>query len=499
MTRSSAAYLKSLNDNRSVFLNGKAVENVTTHPAYQQAAKSIANLYDFQGAPENLERMTYQSPKTGSRVGRMWQLPTNYEELVNRREALTTWAETHYGFMGRSPDHVASTLAGFYMGSHVYAQHGSERVAAVEQYYEYARDNDLYISYVIIDPQGDRSKSRSENGNADLTVSICDEDSEGITIKGAKMLGTGAVLSDEVLVSTLRPMNKGEEKWAFTAVLPINIKGLKLLSRRSYEESTTSLFDYPLSKRFDENDALLYFDEVKVPWHRVFVNGNIETQFAQWHNTPAHSYQNYQAEIRLTVKLRFLVGLAKRIAEMTGAIKFPQVVEKLGYVSSQLQVIEAFVYAMETKGWNFGAYYLPNKELLYASQVQSQRLYPKVIDTVRDLAGGGMIMLPSSIEDFYDSEVAELIGKTQYSPAASSEERVKFFKLAWDAIGSEFGSRHTQYEMFYSGPRVVTTGMAFRTFQWERTTDLVDDCLRSYESPSSTSLTSVVPPTREIN
>ncbi|HAU11522.1 MAG TPA: 4-hydroxyphenylacetate 3-monooxygenase, partial [Gammaproteobacteria bacterium] len=307
------------------------------------------------------------------------------------------------------------------------------------------------------------------------------------------------VLSDEVLVSTLRPMNKGEEKWAFTAVLPINVKGLKLLSRRSYEESTTSLFDYPLSKRFDENDALLYFDEVKVPWHRVFVNGNIETQFAQWHNTPAHSYQNYQAEIRLTVKLRFLVGLAKRIAEMTGAIKFPQVVEKLGYVSSQLQVIEAFVYAMETKGWNFGAYYLPNKELLYASQVQSQRLYPKVIDTVRDLAGGGMIMLPSSIEDFHDSEVAELIGKTQYSPAASSEERVKFFKLAWDAIGSEFGSRHTQYEMFYSGPRVVTTGMAFRTFQWERTTDLVDDCLRSYESPSSTSLTSVVPPTRGIN
>ena len=304
MTRSSAAYLKSLNDNRSVFLNGKAIENVTTHPAYQQAAKSIANLYDFQGAPENLERMTYQSPKTGNRVGRMWQLPTNYEELVNRREALTTWAETHYGFMGRSPDHVASTLAGFYMGSHVYAQHGSERVAAVEQYYEYARDNDLYISYVIIDPQGDRSKSRSENGNADLTVSICDEDSEGITIKGAKMLGTGAVLSDEVLVSTLRPMNKGEEKWAFTAVLPINVKGLKLLSRRSYEESTTSLFDYPLSKRFDENDALLYFDEVKVPWHRVFVNGNIDTQFAQWHNTPAHSYQNYQAEIRLTVKLQ---------------------------------------------------------------------------------------------------------------------------------------------------------------------------------------------------
>ena len=121
---------------------------------------------------------------------------------------------------------------------------------------------------------------------------------------------------------------------------------------------------------------------------------------------------------------------------MTGAIKFPQIIEKLGWVSSQLQVIEAFVYAMEVKGWRFGEYYLPNKELLYASQVQSQNLYPKIIETLRDLAGGGMIMLPSSIADFDAPEIAELIGKTQYSPAASSEERVKFFKLAWDAIVS---------------------------------------------------------------
>ncbi|MEE2805257.1 MAG: 4-hydroxyphenylacetate 3-hydroxylase N-terminal domain-containing protein [Pseudomonadota bacterium] len=487
MARTGAAYLDSLIDERAVFLDGERVEKITTHPAFQQAARSIAALYDFHSAAENLQKMTYRSPKTGEQVNRMWQLPTNYNELVNRREALTSWAETHFGFMGRSPDHVASTLSAFYMGSDIYKQHGNDRAAAVREYYEYARDNDLYVSYVIIDPQGDRSKSRSESGNADLTVSICDQDNEGITIKGAKMLGTGAVLSDEVLVSTLRPMNKGEERWAFTAVLPMQSPGLKLLSRRSYEAAATSLFDYPLSKRFDENDALLYFDEVKVPWERVFVCRDIETQFAQWHSTPAHSYQNYQSEIRLTVKLRFLVGLAKRIAEMTGAIKFPQIIEKLGWVSSQLQVIEAFVYAMEVKGWRFGEYYLPNKELLYASQVQSQNLYPKIIETLRDLAGGGMIMLPSSIADFEAPEIAELIGKTQYSPAASSEERVKFFKLAWDAIGSEFGSRHTQYEMFYSGSSVVTTGMAFRTFEWERTTNLVDDCLNSYQTPTSRS------------
>ena len=483
MARTGSQFLRNLDDGRAVYLDGKRVERVTDHPAFQNAARSVARLYDVQNEPGNRERMTFASPKTGERVNRMWQLPTSYEELVLRREALVAWAETHFGFMGRSPDHVASTLSAFYMGSALYEAHGAARAAAVRDYYEYARDRDLYLSYVIIDPQGDRSKSRGEGGNADLTVSVCDEDAEGITLRGAKMLGTGAVLSDEILVSTLRPMKEDEGKWAFTAMLPMNAPGLKILSRRSYEAAATSEFDYPLSARFDENDALIYFDEVKVPWERVFVNGDIRTQFAQWHDTPAHSYQNYQAEIRLMVKLRFLVGLARRITETTASINFPQVVETLGELTSQLQVIEAFVSAMEVKGWRYGPYYLPDRELVYASQVQSQALYPKIIHTLRELAGGGMIMLPSSVADFADPELASLIARSQYSPAVDSTGRVKLFKMAWDAVGSEFGSRHTQYEMFYSGPRVVTTGMAFRTFDWDRATSLVDRCLARYDLP----------------
>lgn len=483
MQRTGSSYTDGLDDGRRIFLDGKPIERVAEHPAYRNAVKSIAGLYDFQARSENQERMTFVSPATGDRVSRMWQLPRSYEDLVYRRGALVAWAETHFGFMGRSPDHVASTIAAFYMGSEVYAPHGAARVDAVREYYEFARDRDLYLSYVIIDPQGDRSKSRSEEGNADLTVSVCDEDSDGITLKGAKMLGTGAVLSDEVLVSTLRPMKDGEEKWAFTAMLPINANGLKILSRRSYEQSATSRFDYPLSTRFDENDAIIYFDEVKVPWERVFVNGDIQVQYAQWHGTPAHSYQNYQAEIRLMVKLRFLVGLARRITETIGTINFPQVTETLGALSSELKVIEAFVQAMELKGWRYGEYYLPDRELLYASQVQSQQLYPRVVQVLRELSGGGVIMLPSSASDFDEPDVASIVDRTQYSPATDSRGRVKLFKLVWDAIGSEFASRHTQYEMFYSGPRVVTTGMAYRTFDWASADELVQRCLDSYPTP----------------
>jgi 4-hydroxyphenylacetate 3-monooxygenase len=86
-----------------------------------------------------------------------------------------------------------------------------------------------------------------------------------------------------------------------------------------------SRFDNPLSSQFDENDAVLYFDDVKVPWERVFVNQDIEMTLQQFHGTPAHVLQNYQCQIRLLVKLRFLAGIAQRIAEANGIVGFPQV------------------------------------------------------------------------------------------------------------------------------------------------------------------------------
>jgi 4-hydroxyphenylacetate 3-monooxygenase len=119
--------------------------------------------------------------------------------------------------------------------------------------------------------------------------------------------------------------------------------------------------------------------------------------------------------------------------------------------------------------------------MLYASQVLTQQLYPKVIQTLRDLAGGNMIMLPSGIEDLADPEIAGYVLSAQGSGARTPEERVKFFKLAWDAVGSEFGSRHTQYEMFYAGAGFVTKGHSFRTYDWDAATAMVERMLGSYE------------------
>jgi len=479
MPKSGGDHLASLRDGRSIYIDGARVEDPTSCRAFRNVASSVKRLYDFANSPANRDLMTFET-ETGGRANRIWQLPASYADLLERRKALEAWTALHAGFLGRAPDHVASCISGMRMGLPVFEGYDPARAKALESYYRYARDNDLYLTYVIINPQADRSKGAAEQADPFLTASVVDRDVEGITVRGAKMLATGGVVANEVLVATLQPLQRGEERYALSFAVPMNAKGLKMLSRKSYEAASGSIFDNPLASRYDENDSVLFFDDVKVPWDRVFVDGSIEMCQKQFHATPAHVYQNYQAMIRLKVKLQFLVGIAQRITATNGITQFPQVREILGQLAAEAAMVDAFVNAMEAKGTQVGPYYVPDRHMLYSAQVLTQQVYPKVLNSLRELAGGGMIMLPSSVADFANPEIAALIEKTQQSPAASSRDRVKFYKLAWDAVGSEFGSRHHQYEMFYAGATFVTKGHSFRTYDWEGATGLVQTMLDSY-------------------
>jgi 4-hydroxyphenylacetate 3-monooxygenase len=479
-------HIQSLRDGRTVYIDGKLVGDVTTHPAYRNAVASAALLYDYQSRPENLELMTFLPaglPAAGGRrVNRCWQMPRDYDQLVRRRKALQAWAQVSYGFMGRSPDHVASALIGQVMGLDVFQRHDPARAKALADYADYAIRNDLFLTYVIVNPQADRSKNWGEQAE-DLVAQIVDEDSSGLTIRGAKMLGTSSIMANEVLVANLQPLKPGEEALAFCCALPMNTAGLRVLSRKSYEAHAVSVFDNPLSARFDENDALLYFDNVKVPWERVFVHRDVDMCRAQFHDTPGHVLQNYQAQIRLSVKIRFLVGLAYRITEAIGTTNMPQVREQLGALAANAGMVDAMLAGMEAAGSMRGEYYLPNRHMLYAAQVVTQDLYPRLINLIRDLAGGSLIMLPSSFRDWANPKLAPILRKTQRSTSFDPESKVKLLKAAWDAIGSEFGSRHTQYEMFYAGARFVTTGHSYRTFDWGAARGMVDHLLSTYELP----------------
>jgi 4-hydroxyphenylacetate 3-monooxygenase len=479
VAKTGAEHIASLRDGRTVYIDGKLVPDVTTHPAFRNAVQSAGALYDFQAQPQNIELMTFQPEGSSRRVNRAWQMPSNYEEMVQRRKALQAWAGIHYGFMGRSPDHVASALVGQRMGIDVFRKHSPDRAKAFMDYFDYATRNDIFLTYVIINPQAERAKDWGQQTD-DLVARIVDEDSSGITIRGAKMLGTSAIMANEVLVANLQPLKPGEEDLAFSCALPINTKGIRILSRKSYEQSAVSMFDNPLSSRFDENDALVYFDDVKVPWDRLFVYRDTDVCRQQFHDTPGHSYQNYQAQIRLSVKIKFLIGLARRLTEAIGTTKIPSVSEKLGYMAAQASMVDAMLSGMEASGSKFGEFWVPNKHFMYSAQVLTQDLYPLLVNSIRELSGGALIMLPSSIEDFKDPMLKKIIHTTQRAAAMGPEDKVKFLKACWDAIGSEFGSRHQQYEMFYAGARFVTAGHSFRTYDWNSATDMVENLLSSY-------------------
>ena len=482
--RDGREYLAALGDSRSIYFDGQRVPDVRTHPAFANATNSFARLYDFQAAPENLELMTFDAG--GRRANRAWQMPRSYSDLVQRRRALEAWSELNFGMLGRSPDHVASTITGMAMGLDVFERFSARSAKAVRDYYQYARSKDLFISYVLQNPAVDRTRRADQQPVPDIAAAVVDEDAAGITVRGAKTLGTSAVMSDEIFVGAISPLSKEEEKYALSFVIPLAEKGVQLLSRKSYEADVSREFDYPLSARYDENDAVVYFHDVKIPWDRVFVYRDVAAARAQWHETPTHVFQNYQSQVRLMVKMRFLVGLARRVAETLGTFDMPPVRAKLGYISAHATMVEGLVSGMEAAGRWHGEYFVPCREQLYAAQVLTQEMYPKVIAAIRELAGGAVIMLPSSAKDFANPELRTIIEATQGSPTRSAEERVKMFRLVWDATGSEFASRHLQYEMFYGGATHVTAGHAFRTYDWDRAVGMVDRLERSYTLEGST-------------
>ncbi|MDE2005971.1 MAG: hypothetical protein KGI51_05335 [Rhodospirillales bacterium] len=473
--KTGADHLASLRDGRDIRLDGRRVADVTADPAFRGIAASAAALYDAQAAPEAIAHLTFVPPGAPDRrVSRAWEMPRDYVGLVSRRRALEEWAEGHAGFLGRSPDHVASCLIGMAMGIEVFEAYDPARARALRDYVTYAAREDLYLTYVIISPQADRSRAAHAQRNPFFVLGIVDEDAGGITVRGAKMLATAGVVANEVLVAAIQPLQPGDEAHAVSFAIPIATPGLRLLSRKSYEAHAGDPFDSPLACRFDENDAVLLFDDVRVPWERVFAARDLGIMARMFHATPAHVLQNYQSQIRLMVKLRFLAGIARRTAEVNGTIDMPQVRGTLGQLAAEVGMVEGLVAGMEARGRQRGEWFVPDPALLYSAQVLTQQLYPRVIDTLRELAGGGLIMLPASAADLRDPDIAADIARTQSSPAARPIERVGFFKLAWDAIGSEFASRHVQYEKFYAGASFVTRGHAFRTFDWARSRAMLD-------------------------
>lgn len=482
MTRSGAAYIEGLDDGRAVYIDGERVERVATHPAFRQSVRSTARLYDIAHDTANRELMTFPSPATGEPVNRAFMIPRSREDLAARRRALRRWAEASVGMVGRGPDHVGGFLSAFASAPDIFARGGDGFAENVVRFYEFARDNDQYVTYTIVPPQIDRSRSASEQEDPHLHAGVKEERDDGIVIKGAQMLGTGSALADWIFLSCILPLREGDENQAISLVVPVGAPGVRILSRRSYARAATSVYDYPLSSQFDETDSLVVFDEVFVPWENVFVYRDRAITAAQFFESPAHALGNNQAQIRFATKLQFLAGLARRVTEMNGVVHLPPVQGELGEIAGHAATVQGLVYAQEANCViDRNGVARPGPAELYANMTFQSQVYPRVLNKIRELCGGGLIQLPSSVADYDHPEIAADLERYVRSTDVPSRDRVKLLKLAWDAVGSEFASRHHQYEMFYAGAPFIVKGHMFRNYDFVEADRLVDSVMSGYD------------------
>src|SRR5262252_8068998 len=198
MARTGAQYIAGLKDGRTVYVNGERVADVTEHPAFRAAVRSIAQLYDVAASPEHRETMTFPPPATAEPVTKCFLIPRTPEDLAARRHAHRRWADATFGLMGRSPDHVPGFITGFAMRPDLFARGGQRFADNIARYHAWLRDRDLYAAYVLVPPHIDRSKPAHLQEDRQLYAGVVEERGDGIVVAGAQMLGTGAAISNEV-------------------------------------------------------------------------------------------------------------------------------------------------------------------------------------------------------------------------------------------------------------------------------------------------------------
>ena len=491
MLKTGAEHLESLRDGRLVYIGRERVEDVTTHPAFKNAAKTIAGLYDLKADPSNRALMSFE--EADSQFSMYFLRPRSAEDLRRRMQAHKCISDHSCGLLGRSMDHVSSFVTGMAMMPEVFEAGTAGFGQNVVDYYHHMRNEDIYAAYAVIPPQAARNPEFYDKQNLPIpTLRVVAEEDDGVVVSGMKMLATGGVLANELWIGNLIPLAPSQTKEAITCAIPCNAPGVTLWSRQPLETNARNQFDSPLSYRFDETDAMVMCKDVKVPWERVFVKDDALLSRNIYIETPGHSFGNHQSNVRFLSKLQLLLGLASRITQSTGADQIPAVREVLGRLASHEASLASMISGQiqDHETWPGGSenYVCFNRRYVYAALNWCTENHSALIDTVRELCGGGVFQMPGSIDVMLDPELREQFQNYWQTPQMGAVDRVKLFRLAWDLVGSEFAGRHQQYEKFYAGASFIVRNHSHRETPWDYYHGLVDDLMASYDVPTDEEL-----------
>ena len=450
--RTGAEYLSGLREPRELWFEGERVRDVTCHPMLGRMAGTLAELYDLQCTAEHRDQLTYASPTTGQRVGLAFIQPRSVDDLVRRRRMFKAWADHTGGLLGRSPDYLNAVLAGLASSRPYFEQNGGEYGERIAAYYEHCRERDLCATHTFVDPQTNRARSQTDQADPDVPLHIEGESRQGLVVSGARMLATLAPYADELLVfpSPSRSSPADAPRYAFAFAIPMATPGLRFLCRQSCDPGGAP-GDHPLSSRFEEMDAVAVFDEVVVPWDRVFLKGDPALCNGLFRVTNALTHGIHQSATKHMAKAELLLGVSSLVAEAIGRTGLPAYQQLLGEMVDVVGTVRAYVRAAEADAFlDRHGDFVPDPDILSTERNYFPRAYPRLVEILQLVASSGLMATPSE-RDLAAPEIAGDIERYYQSATLMGHERVRLFRLAWDLSCSAFAGRQVLYERFFSG------------------------------------------------
>ena len=446
--RTGKQFLQGLRDGRALWVGGDKITSMTDHPVLSGAAAALAEVFDLQHQAADVCLMP--DPETGEPINVSHMIPRNHEDLQKRHRGLERTAEYSVGLMGRTPDYMNVTFAGFAGRHDEWAINGNELGADnLVRYQKKLRREDISLTHAIVHSNVDLAKGKYPVGFDPVQLHKVEETAHGIVVRGSRVLATLAPFADELAVYPGGPMPDAAGVHALSFCIPMNTPGLKFICRDSVS-TATNLFEHPLSSRFDEQDAFVIFDDVEVPRERLFIDANLPVynsvmKTSWWPNI------TQQTMIRAQTKLEFAYGLATRMAEALNVTAQPQTQQMLGELTMFTEFARATVFAAEQASRDLGnGLWGCDQRPLLALRAALPTWFPRVNEIIRVIGAHNLLTTPSRAA-LADEKLRPLIDKYLLGVGVDAEQRSRLFRLAWDFTGTALGSRNEQYERFYLG------------------------------------------------
>ncbi|MGH7863977.1 MAG: 4-hydroxyphenylacetate 3-hydroxylase family protein [Candidatus Binataceae bacterium] len=450
--RTGPEFLAGLKGGREIWIGEDCVTDVATHRAFAGAAHALAGIFDLQHQAREVCLMP--DPETGEPINVSHMIPRSRADLVRRHAGLQLTAEYSVGLMGRTPDYMNVTFAGFAGRADEWAINGNDRGAAnLVAYQKYLARKDIALTHTIVHPTIDKSLGDVPAPGNDVALHKVADTDHGIIVRGARILATLAPFADDLAVYPAVALREGTDQYALSFCIPVGTPGLKFLCRDSCA-SDPNLFDHPLSSRFDEQDAFVIFDDVEVPRDRLFIDAN----WAAYNTVMTTGwYPNVmqQTMIRAQTKLEFAYGLGCAMAEAIND-KSPATAQMLGEIWTYAEFARASVHSADEDAFEYGnGVWFPNGGPLAALRAALPTWFPRVVEIIKLIGSHNLLAAPTAAE-FADPQLRPLIDR--YLRGANdmgAEQRARLFRLGWDFVGSALANRNDLYERFYlaSGAR----------------------------------------------